>query len=72
MEKVYWLGRKRASLKLAQRASSAEARSIHYDLAHRYSVKANSVETADEDLESALPAAIHAESLKVAPEDAGK
>ena len=31
MEKVYWLSRKRASLRAAQNASSAEARLAHYD-----------------------------------------
>ena len=45
MEKVYWLSRKRASLKAAQNAVSAEARLIHYDLAGRYSLNALSAET---------------------------
>ena len=45
MEKAYWLGRKRASLKLAQNAASSEARLIHYDLAGRYSLNAVSAET---------------------------
>jgi hypothetical protein len=40
MEKKYWIGRKRSSLAMAQGASSAEARLIHYELAGRYSVKA--------------------------------
>lgn len=40
MEKKYWIGRKRASMKMARAAASAEARLIHYDLAGRYSVKA--------------------------------
>lgn len=55
MEKTYWLGRKRAPLKMAQGAVTAEARLIHYDLAGRYSVKANSVETQATDLANALP-----------------
>jgi hypothetical protein len=56
MEKAYWLGRKRASLKLARAAgSSSEARLIHYDLAGRYSLKAGSTETQALDLASALP-----------------
>lgn len=55
MEKAYWLGRKRATLKLARNASSSEARLVHYDLAGRYSVKACSAETQAIDLDSALP-----------------
>jgi len=55
MEKEYWLGRKRASLKLAQDASSSRARLAHYDLAGRYSVKAMSDETQAIDLASAVP-----------------
>jgi hypothetical protein len=58
MEKAYWLGRKRASLKLAQNAVSAEARLVHYDLAGRYSVKAHSAETQAIDLASAVPRSI--------------
>jgi hypothetical protein len=60
MEKVYWLSRKRASLKAAQNAVSAEARLIHYDLAGRYSLKALSCETQASDLSDALPLAIYA------------
>ena len=59
MEKTYWLSRKRASLKLAQNAGSSEARLVHYDLAGRYSVKANSVETQATDLASSLPRSIN-------------
>ena len=55
MEKAYWLGRKRASLKLAQNAASAEARLAHYDLAGRYSLKAMSAETQAIDLANSLP-----------------
>lgn len=40
MEQAYWLGRKRASLQLAQGAASSRARLVHYDLAGRYSLKA--------------------------------
>ena len=40
MEHRYWLKRKRSSLTMAQTATSAEARLVHYDLAGRYSVKA--------------------------------
>ena len=62
MEKTYWIGRKRASLKLAQNASGPEARLIHYDLAGRYSVKALSAETLAIDLADALPPSIFAEA----------
>lgn len=55
MEKTYWLGRKRASLKAAQNAVGAEARLIHYDLAGRYSLRALSAETQTKDLADALP-----------------
>jgi hypothetical protein len=40
MDKNYWIGRKRASMRMARAATSAEARLIHYDLAGRYSVRA--------------------------------
>jgi len=58
MEKAYWLGRKRASLKAAQNAVSAEARLIHYDLAGRYSLNALSAETQAIDLADAVRPAI--------------
>jgi len=60
MEKGYWLSRKRASLKAAQNAVSAEARLIHYDLAGRYSLNALSAETLANDLADALPPPIYA------------
>jgi hypothetical protein len=60
MEKGYWLSRKRASLKAAQNAVSAEARLIHYDLAGRYSLNALSAETLAIDLADALPPPIYA------------
>lgn len=41
LEKRYWLRRKRDELICAESATSAEARLIHFDLAGRYSVKAN-------------------------------
>jgi hypothetical protein len=59
MEKVYWLSRKRTSLKAAQNAVSAEARLIHYDLAGRYGLNALSAETQTIDLADALPPAIY-------------
>ncbi len=55
MEKAYWLGRKRASLVLAQNAAGSEARLIHYDLAGRYALKASSAETQAVDLADTLP-----------------
>jgi hypothetical protein len=58
MENGYWLGRKRASLKAAQDAVSAEARLIHYDLAGRYSLNALSVETRAIGLAHAFPPSI--------------
>ena len=63
MEKGYWLGRKRASLKAAKNAASSEARLIHYDLAGRYSLKALSAEVQAIDLADALPPAIYARGL---------
>lgn len=60
MEAAYWLNRKRASLKAAQNAVSAEARLIHYDLAGRYSLNALSAETQAIDLADVLPPAIYA------------
>ena len=59
MEKAYLLGRKRASLKLAQNAASSEARLAHYDLAGRYSVKAMSAETQATDLANAAPRSVN-------------
>lgn len=71
MEKAYWLSRKRASLKLAQNAASSEARLVHYDLAGRYSVKANSAESAAMDLADSVPPAIFAvRALSADPDDA--
>ena len=55
MEKAYWLGRKKASLKLAQNAVTAEVRLIHYDLAGRYSLKAVSAEKGASDRADLLP-----------------
>lgn len=42
MGKEYWIGRKRAAMRMARAAASSEARLIHYDLAGRYSIKAAS------------------------------
>ena len=55
MEKAYWLGRKRASLKSAKGATSSVARLIHYELAGRYSLNAVSDATRAIDLAASLP-----------------
>jgi hypothetical protein len=70
VEKTYWIGRKRASLKAAQNALGPEARLIHYDLAGRYSVKACSAETLAADLAEALPAPIYANPPKSSSDNA--
>lgn len=44
MEQAHWLGRKKASLEMAENAAGSEARLIHYDLAGRYGLKAKSAE----------------------------
>jgi hypothetical protein len=62
VEKAYWIGRKRASLKLAREASGSEARLIHYDFAGRYGLKAVSAATLAIDLASSLPPSTNAES----------
>jgi hypothetical protein len=64
MEKTYWLGRKRASLKMAKNATSSEARLAHYDLAGRYSINAMSSETAGIDLADSLPQRMGAETVR--------
>lgn len=70
MDKAYWLGRKRASLKLAQNADSSEARLAHYDLAGRYSVKAMSAETQATDLANAVPRSVNPARSGVEDEEA--
>jgi hypothetical protein len=69
LEKAHWLSRKRASLKLAQNASSSRARLIHYDLAGRYGLKAMSAETEAIDLADSLPPSIYANHGKTAFKD---
>ncbi len=71
MEQAYWLGRKRASLKLAKNADSSEARLAHYDLAGRYSLKAMSAETLAIDLADALPPRIHSNRRNSTSRSAG-
>jgi hypothetical protein len=62
MEEAYWLGRNRASLKMARGATNSKARLIHFDLAGRYSVKANDADMRAVDLASSLPPAIDAQA----------
>lgn len=62
MEKAYWLGRRRASLEAAQKAVSAEARLIHYDLAGRYSMNAHSIERQTVDVADALSPATYSKA----------
>jgi hypothetical protein len=62
VEKIYWLNRKRASLKMAQKAAGSQSRLIHYDLAGRYALKAGSAETQAIDLADSIPPAIFANS----------
>jgi hypothetical protein len=59
MEKAYWLGRKRASLKMARDAVSSQARLVHYDLAGRYSLNAASATTQTVALADSLPPPIY-------------
>jgi hypothetical protein len=40
MDQVYWLERERDSIAHARAATLPDVRLIHYDLAHRYSIKA--------------------------------
>jgi len=69
MEKAYWLGRKRASLKLAREADTSEARLVHYDLAGRYCLNAYSSQTLAMDLADALPPPIYALRTNAAHKD---
>ena len=40
MGKKYWIGRQGSAMAMARKASSAETRLIHYEMAGRYSIKA--------------------------------
>ena len=62
VEKAYWLRRKRASLKMARKATGPEARLIHYDLAGRYSLNAMAAGSPPIDLPERPP-------IKPAPKD---
>ena len=69
MEKEYWLGRKRASLKLAREAATSEGRLVQYDLAGRYSLNAHLAETLPIDLTDSLPPPIYASCKNAALKD---
>jgi hypothetical protein len=43
MERKYWIRRMHAAMAMARRATTAESRLVHYDLAGRYSIKAANV-----------------------------
>lgn len=66
MEKAYWLARKRASLLSAQGAACSRSRLVHYDLAGRYGLKANSLESLAVPLADSLPPPIYANRAKSA------
>ena len=59
MDKTYWLGRQETALKSASSASSSAARLIHYDLAGRYHLKAETAEESAVDLADSLPPPIY-------------
>jgi hypothetical protein len=61
MEQAHWLSRKRASIGMAEKAVSAEARLIHYELAGRYSLKAVDAATPQLHLEDVPPITAYAE-----------
>lgn len=69
MEKAHWLGRKKAALKMAREASGSESRLIHYDLAGRYGLKAESAQTEALDLEASIPRAIKPDRWASSSED---
>ena len=60
MEQAHWLSRKRASVAMAQKAVSAAAKLIHYELAGRYSVKAADAARPQLHLEDAPPPEVYA------------
>lgn len=60
MNKVYWLGRKRATLRLARESTNSEAKLIYYDLAGRYGLKALFAQTQAVDLAGSLPPPLYA------------
>jgi hypothetical protein len=67
MEQAHWLNRKRASIRMAEKAASAEARLIHYELAGRYSVKASNAARPQLHLEDGPAVTAYAERKLLAP-----
>jgi hypothetical protein len=60
MEQAHWLGRKRASMAMAEKAASSEARLIHYKLAGLYRVKAAKASRPQHHLEDAPQPEVYA------------
>ena len=60
MEQAHWLRRKRASMAMAEKAVSSEARLIHYELAGLYSLKASKASRPQLHLEDAPPPEVYA------------
>ena len=69
MEKAYWLARKRASLVSAQAAACSRSRLVHYDLAGRYGLKANALESRAVALVDSLPPPIYAKRASALSND---
>ena len=70
VEKAYWLGRKRASMKMAENASCSAARLSHYHLAGCYSLNALAADTQFVALAESLPPAIYASGPNPSLEEA--
>jgi hypothetical protein len=60
MEQAHWLSRKRASMAMAEKAISSDARLIHYELAGLYSIKAANASGPQLHLEDAPPPEVYA------------
>jgi hypothetical protein len=67
MEQAHWLSRKRASIGMAEKAASAEARLIHYELAGRYSVRAADAARPQLRMEDAPPITAYAKRKQPGP-----
>ena len=70
MDKVYWIGRKRATLRLARESTSSEAKLAYYDLAGRYGLKALFAQTRATELADRLPPPLYAGRAKSAVQGA--
>lgn len=71
MDKVYWLGRKRATLRLARESTSSEAMLAYYDLAGRYGLKALFAQSQATDLAERLPPPLYAGRSRSTVQGAG-